>query len=216
MAPPRVRFLTRIYHPNIGTWYKVSWADKLGRICLDILKGMPYHSDIQTSGPLLFKSAPCCYRFRPFYRPRILMIRLPTMWRSITRPMKKRRWKPLTPGRLKPVGSGPRNMPCSRKKNDRLCVTILYKATLSVLYELSHKLPSLVLIANVRMKETKLQLWLINAPAIETKGKEGHHARFVWWACQIGSSHCHGNGRVRSASSCRGMRGRVVGSSSLA
>ena len=30
MMPPKVRFLTRVYHPNI---------DRLGRICLDILKG---------------------------------------------------------------------------------------------------------------------------------------------------------------------------------
>eukprot|EP00730_Choanoeca_flexa_P000997 TRINITY_DN10432_c0_g4_i2.p1 TRINITY_DN10432_c0_g4~~TRINITY_DN10432_c0_g4_i2.p1 ORF type:complete len:105 (+),score=15.19 TRINITY_DN10432_c0_g4_i2:154-468(+) len=30
MAPPKVRFLTRTYHPNI---------DKIGRICLDVIKG---------------------------------------------------------------------------------------------------------------------------------------------------------------------------------
>lgn len=32
MVAPKIRFLTKIYHPNI---------DKLGRICMDTLKGIP-------------------------------------------------------------------------------------------------------------------------------------------------------------------------------
>lgn len=36
MTAPKVYFNTTIYHPNIGTIYID--IDKLGRICLDILK----------------------------------------------------------------------------------------------------------------------------------------------------------------------------------
>ena len=36
MSPPKVIFDTKIYHPNIGTFFLK--LDNLGRICLDILK----------------------------------------------------------------------------------------------------------------------------------------------------------------------------------
>ena len=41
MTPPKIRFLTKIYHPNI---------DKLGRICLDVLKSM-YTFSIRYNSP---------------------------------------------------------------------------------------------------------------------------------------------------------------------
>lgn len=44
MTAPKVRFMTKIYHPNV---------DRLGRICLDILKGKSSICNVST-GSLYF------------------------------------------------------------------------------------------------------------------------------------------------------------------
>lgn len=45
MTPPKIRFLTKIYHPNI---------DRLGRICLDVLKSKTQYDLFSSCGYLTF------------------------------------------------------------------------------------------------------------------------------------------------------------------
>ena len=138
MAPPKVRFLTKIYHPNIGVLVlfhtfsilvnSYHLTDKLGRICLDILKGLcdfpnsrewSLYRTLQTNGHLPCRLEPFYCLYKPCLAHQILMTLSPPMLQNITRRMRR-----MLNGL---AGSGLRNMlfemtePCHLPFSNRSC-----------------------------------------------------------------------------------------------